>query len=171
MRTLLLDSSYYPVEVINWKRAIILLISGRAETVTDYTKTVIRSAHDTFKLPKILRLYSLHKARKSIKFCRFNVLYRDNFECQYCHKKFTPKELTLDHVIPTSRGGKNTWDNVVAACSRCNGKKGSKLLHEAGLKLTKKPKKPSWSPQIVLKLKSDDPTEWSDWFRSKKVAA
>lgn len=171
MRTLLLDSSYYPVEVINWKRAIILLITGRAEAVTDYSSTFIRSTHDAFKLPKILRLFSLHKAKKSIKFCRFNVLYRDDFICQYCHNRFHPKELTLDHVVPTSRGGRNTWDNVVAACSKCNGKKGNKLLKEAGLKLNKKPKKPNWSPQIILKLRQDDPDEWHEWFRPKKVVA
>ena len=171
MRTLLLDSSYYPVEVINWKRAMILMISGRAETIIDYNSISINSTHISFKLPKILRLFNIHQSKKTVKFSRFNILYRDNFQCQYCTKQFHHKDLTLDHIIPTSRGGRNTWDNVVAACSKCNSKKGSKSVSEAGMKLMKKPKRPGWSPQIVLKLKNDDPTEWWDWFQIKKKTA
>jgi 5-methylcytosine-specific restriction endonuclease McrA len=147
------------------------MLTGRAETVTDYSNLSIRSSHDSFRLPKILRLFSLHQAKKHVKFCRFNVLHRDDFKCQYCLGKFSLKDLTLDHVIPTSRGGKNTWDNVVTACSKCNGKKGNRLPKEAGMKLHKVPKRPSWSPQIILKLKEDDPDEWWDWFQLKKSVA
>tara|TARA_X000000950_G_C13687800_1_gene566733 strand:- start:325 stop:777 length:453 start_codon:yes stop_codon:yes gene_type:complete len=150
---------------------MILMVSGRAETIIDYNSISINSTHISFKLPKILRLFNIHQSKKTVKFSRFNILYRDNFQCQYCTKQFHHKDLTLDHIIPTSRGGRNTWDNVVAACSKCNSKKGSKSVSEAGMKLMKKPKRPGWSPQIVLKLKNDDPTEWWDWFQIKKKAA
>ena len=126
MRTLLLDSSFSPVEVIDWKRAIILLITGRAEAIDSYDEINIRSPRTTFQLPKTLRLFNLHRSSRTVKFSRFNVIFRDNFECQYCGKNGSVKELTIDHVIPISRGGKNTWENVVTACKTCNLQKSDK---------------------------------------------
>ena len=171
MRTLLLDSSYLPVEVISWKRAIVLWLTGRAELVDDYENVVIHSPNHDFRLPKILRLFRIHKSKKSVKFSRFNVLYRDKFQCQYCAVKLPPKKLTLDHILPISRGGRNSWENVVTACQKCNGKKGSYLPEECGMKLLRPPRPPSWSPQIVVRMREDDPQEWKLWMpRSKKLA-
>ena len=167
MRTLLLDSSFSPVEVIDWKRAIILLITGRAEAIDSYDEINIRSPRTTFQLPKTLRLFNLHRSSRTVKFSRFNVIFRDNFECQYCGKNGTVKELTIDHVIPISRGGKNTWENVVTACSPCNSKKGSKLLDEMGVKLKRSPFRPKWTPQIIIKLRENDPNEWKAWLPKK----
>ena len=117
MRTLLLDSSFSPVEVIDWKRAIILLLTGRAEALDCYDDISIRSPKLSLQLPKTLRLYNLHRSARTVKFSRFNIIFRDNFECQYCGQNGSIKDLTIDHVIPVSRGGRNTWENVVTACS------------------------------------------------------
>lgn len=164
MRTLVLDSTYFPVRIVTWQKAMILLFTGRAEIVTEYDERKIRGVSHTFSLPKILRLYSRHKSSKLVRFSRHNIFWRDNFTCQYCHNKFSASQLTLDHVLPQSRGGKNSWENVVSACSPCNTKKSDKLPHEARMKLLKKPVRPKWSPQICLRLKKDDPEEWFQWF-------
>ena len=167
MRTLLLDSSFSPVEVIDWKRAIILLLTGRAEAIDSYEEINIRSPRLTLQLPKTLRLFNLHRSSRTVKFSRFNVIFRDNFECQYCGKSGTVKDLTIDHVVPLSRGGKNKWENVVTACSPCNSKKGNKLLKEMGLRLKRDPYRPKWTPQIIIKLKDSDPSEWEAWLPQK----
>ena len=171
MRTLLLDSSFSPVEVIDWKRAIILLLTGRAEAIDNYDDINIRSPRLCFQLPKTLRLFNIHRSSRSVKLSRFNIIFRDDFECQYCGKSGTVKDLTIDHVIPVSRGGKNTWENVVAACGPCNSKKGNKLLREMGVKLKRDPFKPKWTPQIIIKLRESDPSEWSHWLPKKRRLA
>lgn len=167
MRTLVLDSTYFPVRIINWQKAMILLFTGRAEIVTEYNDRRVRGVTDTFSLPKILRLYSRHKSDKKVRFSRHNVFWRDAFTCQYCKEKYSSSVLTIDHVLPQSRGGKTSWENVVTACSPCNTKKGNKLPHEANMKLYSKPARPKWSPHICLRLKKDDPEEWFQWFRLK----
>ena len=164
MRTLLLDSSFSPVEVIDWKRAIILLLTGRAEAIDCYDDINIRSPNLSFQLPKTLRLFNIHRSSRTVKFSRFNIIFRDNFECQYCGEHGSLKDLTIDHVIPVSRGGQNTWENVVTACGPCNSKKGNKLLNEMGIKLKHNPCKPKWTPQIIIKLRESDPLEWKDWL-------
>ncbi|TNE99822.1 MAG: HNH endonuclease [Deltaproteobacteria bacterium] len=167
MRTLLLDSTFFPVKIISWQKAMILLLTGRAEVVDEYDDFKIRSVTDSYNLPKILRLYNKHLSSKSVKFSRMNVYWRDNFKCQYCYKKFPTSHLTFDHVMPVSRGGGTSWQNVVTCCVRCNNKKANKTPQEAGMTLMKKPVMPKWSPQLCLRLKKDDPSEWTEWFPSK----
>lgn len=167
MRTLLLDSSFSPVEVIDWKRAIILLLTGRAEAIDNYEDISIRSPRLSLQLPKTLRLFNLHRSARTVKFSRFNIIFRDNFECQYCGQGGSVKDLTIDHVIPVSRGGQNTWENVVTACGPCNSKKGNRLLREMGVKLKRDPYKPKWTPQIVIKMRENDPSEWRNWLPKK----
>ncbi|MBC99542.1 MAG: HNH endonuclease [Halobacteriovoraceae bacterium] len=170
MRTLVLDSTYFPVRIVSWQRAMILFLSGRAEMVTEYSDRKIQGVSQSFTLPKILRLHARHKSDRKVRFSRHNVFWRDAFQCQYCKKKELPSKLTLDHVLPQSRGGKTTWENIVSCCSPCNTKKANRLPHEAGMKLLKRPKIPKWSPQLYLRLKNDDPEEWNQWFGLKKMA-
>ena len=164
MRTLVLDNTYFPVKIVSWQKAMILLFTGRAEIVTEYQERSIQGVNQSYTLPKILRLFNRHKSEKKVRFCRQNVFYRDNFQCQYCGIKLPMGQLTIDHVHPQSRGGQNTWENVVACCPSCNVKKGNKTPREANFKLRKVPKRPKWSPHLCLRLKKDDPVEWSDWF-------
>lgn len=164
MRTLLLDSTFFPVRVVNWQKAMVLLLTGRAELVEEYEDKTIKSVTQSYNLPRILRLFNRHKSSKNVRFTRQNVFWRDNHRCQYCGGRFSSSDLTFDHVIPSSRGGPTTWENIVSACHPCNTKKGSKTPKEAGIKLLKTPKEPSWTPQLCLRLKEDDPDEWLQWL-------
>jgi 5-methylcytosine-specific restriction endonuclease McrA len=165
MRTLLLDNAYMPVRIVAWEKAMILFLTGRAEVIEEYSNFNIRSPRETFKLPKILRLFNRNKYRTEVKFNRHNVFYRDKYICQYCGGKFLQKDLTLDHVIPRSKGGKTSWENVVSCCGTCNHKKGNKLPEEFHLKLKSVPKKPRWTPKMSIKVKKDDPDEWFQWLK------
>ncbi|MDD0852799.1 HNH endonuclease [Halobacteriovorax sp. GB3] len=168
MRTLLLDNSYFPVQIVSWQKAILLLFTGRAEVVDEYEEHHIQTVSSSYPRPKILRLFSRHQTSRSVKFSRQNVFLRDNYTCQYCFKPFPHQQLTFDHVIPQSKGGPTSWQNIVTCCQRCNNKKGNKLLSEMGIKLQKIPSEPDWHPTMCLKLKNDDPKEWFDWLRLKK---
>lgn len=148
---------------------MILFLSGRAEMVTEYQEKKIQGVGSSFSLPKILRLHAKHRSDKKVRFSRHNVFWRDKFHCQYCFRHQPLNRLTIDHVLPQSRGGKTSWENVVSACAPCNTKKGNKLPHEANMKLKNRPLKPNWSPQLYLRLKKDDPEEWYQWFSFKVV--
>lgn len=156
-RTLLLDNTFFPVKIISWQRAMVLLLTGRAEAVLEYQDIEIRSVNFSINLPKILRLYTKHRSSKNVRFSRHNVFARDNYTCQYCYEKFRPDALTIDHVTPVSKGGKNIWENVVASCASCNTKKGSKSVKESGFRLLKEPSRPNWSPKMYLRLRENDP--------------
>ena len=148
---LLLNASYEPLHVCSWKRAIVLLLKGKAVTVesaeqnghslpllqgTGKSSTQLGFSHK----PSVIRLnYYIKIPHTEIPLNRKNIFYRDNFSCQYCDKKV---DLTIDHVLPRSRGGKDTWDNMVTACLRCNVLKGSKTPGEANMLLKKQPVKP-----------------------------
>src|SRR5690554_2509484 len=130
LKALVLDSTYFPVQIIDWKKAMILFFTQRAEVVDFHEDIEIRSTSASFKLPKVLRLFQkVNQAagfKSGVKFNRGNVFYRDKFTCQYCLQKFKEVELTLDHVMPKSRGGKTSWDNIVTSCHPCNNKKADK---------------------------------------------
>jgi 5-methylcytosine-specific restriction endonuclease McrA len=172
MKALLLDSSYFPVEVIDWKRAMVLFLGNRAEVLDSHDNINIRSTSLSFKLPKVLRLFTNFKKGKSeIKFSRHNIFLRDNWTCQYCLGSFHAQELTLDHVIPRSRGGKTNWENIVSSCYDCNNKKADYLPHEINMKPHKKPVKPNFSVKVVLRLKDEEAKIFSNWlFNSLKAS-
>lgn len=101
----------------------------------------------------------------NVRLTRQNLFIRDKKTCQYCHKVFAEKKLTVDHVMPLSRGGKHKWTNIVAACSPCNNKKGSKTPDEANMPLIKKPKEPRWLPGKELSWSEDGyPVSWRDYI-------
>ncbi len=113
----------------------------------------IRSARFDIRVPEVIVLSAFNKRFHSeVKFSRRNIFERDHHTCQYCGKKFDRSDLTLDHVIPRSRGGKTTWENIVLACLKCNIRKGNRLLDEANLKLLKQPIKPKWATRMGIKL-------------------
>lgn len=151
-RGLVLDLSYRPVNVVCWKRAICLEFMEKADVLEYYDQTV-SSPSGSFYIPAVLRVPQLLQVvkRRRVKQClsRKNILYRDGFSCQYCSSE---DDLTIDHVIPTSRGGKWEWENLVAACSRCNSRKGHKTLLQANMKLRKVPKAPKEFDIIAVPL-------------------
>jgi 5-methylcytosine-specific restriction endonuclease McrA len=163
-RVLKLNQSYEPIGIINWQEAIKLIFLGKAEVVKEYDKK-LHSAKNVFNMPAVVRLYnSFRRPKQRIKFNRKNVIMRDKRRCQYCGRKFESSELTYDHVIPRSRGGKTEFENIVTCCIPCNAKKGDKLLHEIGFKLHKKPVKPDWIPIFSITLSGNNiPEIWRDF--------
>ncbi|XP_044955940.1 uncharacterized protein LOC123406984 [Hordeum vulgare subsp. vulgare] len=151
-RGLVLDLSYRPVNVVCWKRAICLEFMEKADVLEYYDQTV-SSPRGSFYIPAVLRVPQLLQVvkRRRVKHClsRKNILFRDGFSCQYCSSE---DDLTIDHVIPASRGGKWEWENLVTACSRCNSRKGNKTLLQANMKLRKIPKGPKEFDIIAVPL-------------------
>lgn len=166
-QTLLLDSSYFPLQMIDWKKALTLFFTERAEVVEHHADVIIRSPRENFKLPKVMRLFCKVGNLNNVKFNRVNVFYRDNFTCQYCRTKFKASELTLDHVYPKSKGGKSEWTNIVTACGKCNNKKADKLPNECSMKPIRAPQEPKWITIFLLKLGHQEKDIWRDWFSFK----
>ena len=140
---LVLNASYEAINVCNLKRAMKMVFKGVAsmEEVADWE---IRSPSASVKVPLVIRLVNyVHIPHCVVKFSRRNVLARDQYTCQYCHLRFSPAALTLDHVLPRSRGGTTGWENVVTACKKCNSKKGDWTPYEARMFPKRFPKAPS----------------------------
>jgi 5-methylcytosine-specific restriction endonuclease McrA len=138
---LVLNQAYEPVMVTSAKRAVILMLLGKAEEVVNYAE-IIHSPSFEMPLPSIVRLGRYVRVRdKEIVMTRKNVLKRDNHRCQFCGRTSVP--LTLDHVVPKQRGGRDTWNNLVAACHQCNVRKGNRTPSEASMPLLRPPHKPS----------------------------
>ncbi|WP_152045035.1 HNH endonuclease [Aureimonas psammosilenae] len=131
--------SYYPLSLWSWQDAIKAVFLDRVNILAEYEQTV-RSPTFTMRVPSVVCLKSYVKPARYPAFTRFNVFLRDRFECQYCG---SPHELTFDHVVPRSKGGLTTWDNVVAACSTCNLKKGGLMPEVAGMIPHQKPYQPT----------------------------
>ncbi len=163
--TLLLNSTFEPLKVVNWKKAIIMVILGKVEVIEEYDR-LVRGICLSMRLPAVIRLHRFIKKRSPIvKFSRQNLYMRDRGKCQYCGEPFDPAELTYDHVIPRSKGGQTEWTNVVTCCTACNLKKGGRTPEEAGMSLIKKPKAPIWIPLLSMSLGMEEtPTSWRDYL-------
>jgi len=141
-RVLILNQSYEPISVCSAKKALLMLLLTKAELIAQKEGRYLRSPRFTFPFPSVIRLLKYYRVPyRIIELSRKNILRRDNYVCQYCGKK--TKTLTIDHVIPKSRGGSARWDNLVAACVKCNNKKGSRTPEEAKMPLLRKPRKPN----------------------------
>lgn len=136
-KVLVLNASYEPLNICSWRRAVVLLLKGKAEQIEHNGKVI----YTDFPLPSVIRLRNYVKIPyKEISLSRRNVMHRDNYTCQYCGIR--KHDLTIDHIIPRSRGGIDAWDNVVAACLRCNVKKGDRTPKEADMPLKITPRRP-----------------------------
>lgn len=130
--------SYYPLSLWPWQDAVKAAYMDRVDIVAEYD-TIVRSPSIEIRIPSVVVLKDYVRPQKRVAFTRFNLFLRDEFRCQYCGDK---KELTFDHVIPRASGGVTSWQNVVAACSPCNLRKGSKSLQKAHMHLRKPPRQP-----------------------------
>ena len=160
-RTLLLNASFQPLKVIPWRKAVVLLFLDKVEVIENYDRE-IRSVSQTLQLPAVIRLLKyVHWEKGQVKLSRETIFQRDHYTCQYCSTRLPSHKLTCDHVIPRSKGGKTTWENVVSACLPCNTKKGSHTLEKIGISLRKKPIKPDWFQFLALSLQAgDDHPAW-----------
>ncbi len=134
--------SYFPLSLWPWQEAIKAVFLDRVNIVAEYDRAV-RSPSFEMRLPSVISLKEFVATSRKPAFTRFNVFLRDRFSCQYCGERFSTHDLTFDHVIPRSRGGKTTWENVVTACGACNLRKGDKLPSQVGMIPLSRPVQPT----------------------------
>lgn len=164
-KTLLLNSTFEPLRVISWQRAIVLWFDGKVEVVEEYDDFNLTSVSLTIKCPAVVRLLEYVSGRKNkVKFSRINVFSRDYYTCQYCGVQPGSSRLTYDHVIPRAQGGKTVWENIVTCCTTCNTKKGARTPQEAKMALRANPAKPDWSPRRIVLGMPSTPDQWRDWL-------
>ena len=153
--TLKLDAAWQPIEIIDGFKGFNMCYTGRARVVVNYS--------DGF-FPAVIVLTNYVRRGFSSYACnRRNVIWRDRNICQYCGCRFCNNDLTMDHVIPKSRGGEKNWTNIVASCKRCNNRKGDRTPEEAHMPLSRKPQIPRWSIHILLRDKHI-PEEWEQFI-------
>lgn len=156
-QVLVLNQDYQPLSLCSLKKAFILVLLEKAELLHKHPDKRIHSVTKSFDYPTVIRLFDYVRIpQKNIVVTRKNVLKRDNNRCQYCGKK---EDLTIDHIIPKSRGGSDEWDNLVACCSTCNVKKGNRTPKEANMPLLSKPHKPNH----LMYLRAQINTIYDDW--------
>ena len=134
--------SYFPLSVWGWQDAVKAAFLDRVTILSTYDRA-IRSPSTAIRLPSVVALKRYRPLARRPAFTRFNVFLRDSFTCQYCVTPFPVENLTFDHLVPRSRGGRTTWENVLAACSACNLSKGDRLPQECGMRPRRKPRAPS----------------------------
>ena len=163
IKTLKLDNSYRPIEIVDAIEALVLCLIGKAQVIESY-KEKINSVSQSFELPAVIVLNRYVKYKfKILAVHRKEIIIRDKNQCQYCGKKFHSDKLTLDHVLPKSKGGQNTWDNLVAACKKCNQKKGDKTPEQANMNLLNKPTKPKYN--ILRSLNTNEISDlWKNYL-------
>ena len=163
VNVLKLDSAFKPVEVTSWQEAVVLTWLNKA-WAAEYTDKWVRSAKEAFQIPSVIVLFRyIDEKFFSLPCTRKNILTRDDHQCQYCGNHFRESDLTIDHVIPRSKGGKNEWDNVAAACRSCNQRKSNYLLENSPVSLIRKPKKPSYR-SLIKKRVGDANSKWKEYL-------
>ena len=149
-KTLKLDSTYRPIGIISWQHAICLVFAQKASIVENYS-TVIHSPNKDWHMPAVISLNRYVKYRKhNLRCSRVNIFWRDNHTCQYCGGVYIPDFLTMDHVVPKSKGGQKTWTNIVTACKTCNQLKKDRTPKQAGMDLIRKPSQPTVDDMIKI---------------------
>ncbi|HIQ05966.1 MAG TPA: HNH endonuclease [Anaerolineae bacterium] len=161
---LVLNATYEPLSVVSIKRAVILLLKEKAELV-EAAEARLHAERFSLPVPLVIRLvyYVRIPRRLSLPLTRRTVLARDHYTCQYCGAMPGKALLTVDHVLPRSRGGETTWDNVVTACRRCNQRKGNRTPVEAGMQLRSRPRRPRYVA-LALLGESSPPESWSKYL-------
>ncbi len=161
-QVLVLNASYEPLNVCSVRRAYVLVFKGKAEVVEELDRP-LRSATDTYRWPHVIRLVSYVRVPRTVqrKISRRALFARDGWRCVYCGTSVG--RLTLDHVIPRSRGGDSTWENVVTSCAPCNLRKGNRLPHEVQMELRASPRPPA--PVLFIRLSSPKiPKRWERYL-------
>jgi len=119
--------NYLPLSVINWKEAIRYMYHDKCDVLEWYDDWLVRSPSWETKVPAVIMMKQYIKSKTEVRFSKSNLYLRDQYKCQYCGNEFSRTHLTMDHVVPTSRGGKTEWTNIVAACNPCNSTKGNRM--------------------------------------------
>ena len=164
-RTLLLSSWYLPIRVLKWQDAVKLVYLNNVDVLAEYSEE-IRSPSVTWKMPAVVRQKRPAPNRAAaVRFSRTNVYLRDAYTCQYCSGRFAERDLTFDHVVPRSRGGRKTFTNIVTACRPCNARKGSRTCDQAGMFPVREPRHPKALPLgATLAAAYGAPAEWEPYL-------
>jgi 5-methylcytosine-specific restriction endonuclease McrA len=137
---LVLNASYEPINICAARRALVLVLKGVA-SAEEVSSQIVHSSRKSVSLPSVIRLLEYRRIPHQTRaLSRKNILMRDRYTCQYCHRTLPSAELTLDHVVPRSRSGESAWENLVACCHSCNNRKGSRTPEEAGMRLQRAPR-------------------------------
>ncbi|MHB8657493.1 MAG: HNH endonuclease [Solirubrobacteraceae bacterium] len=159
---LVLNATYEPINVCTVRRAVVLLLKAKAEVI-EHAEWELHSANMSLSRPVVIRLVSYVRIPRDThrrKITRRAVFARDNWTCQYCGAR---SNLTVDHVIPRSKGGGSTWENIVASCAPCNRRKGNALPRQAGMRLMTQPRTPN--PNVFIRVSSPTiPTAWRQYL-------
>jgi 5-methylcytosine-specific restriction endonuclease McrA len=151
-RVIVLNADYSYLNSISWKKAMLLLEKRKVEVVK-YSQRIIKTVCNSFKVPLVIKLIKYIRIlyRTRVPFSKKNIFARDGFKCAYCGRK--TEQLTVDHIVPKSKGGKSTFDNCVAACRPCNNRKGDKTCSEAKMYPKVRPYTPTISEFLQIKMK------------------
>jgi 5-methylcytosine-specific restriction endonuclease McrA len=161
---LVLNASYEPISITSARKAVRLVLKGIAETEALSGRS-LRSGRTSFPLPSVIRLRVYRDIpRRANVVTRKNIFMRDRFTCQYCKRRLLSNSLTLDHVIPQSRGGKSDWGNLVACCKPCNNKKGNQTPEEAGLTLPKRSLYSVHTSRHLVRQAGEDNEDWRKYL-------
>lgn len=161
MKALMLDSTWRPVNFVKLHRAIVMLLVGKVDLITSWENESVVSQNLKVEAPAIIRLKNYVGGRFGRPRFRRKILFtRDSWTCQYCGLRLGWKNITVDHVVPRSAGGKTTWENCVSSCLKCNERKGCKSLRESGMRLLNQPKEPQPQHFWCLHDYSDVDCKW-----------
>ncbi|WP_457630207.1 HNH endonuclease [Oceanithermus sp.] len=170
-RILVLNAGYEPLGLTSIRRGVVLVQSQTADAVIE-SKQFLHTPSRRIPVPSVIRLKRMvRRPQGRLSLNRHNILRRDGYTCQYCGRR--GRVLTIDHVVPRSRGGQDTWENLVTACLECNTRKGDRTPEEAGMPLLRRPRPPSYLAWITFEM-PDVPEEWAQFlpqFRAKRVYA
>ncbi len=160
---LVLNANFEPINVCNIRRALGLILTDKASMILN-GRGYIQAVNRAYPIPSIIRLEKMvHRPRPRVKLNRREIFRRDNYTCQYCGKRTL--DLTIDHIVPRHLGGSHTWDNVVAACSTCNHRKGGRSLAESGMQLLHRPTIPPASAMYIFGRHLNENAEWEPYLQ------
>jgi 5-methylcytosine-specific restriction endonuclease McrA len=168
---LLLNASEEVLDIISWERAVKLLFSDRviAPYNFEHTYELLCTQEKKFELPSVLMLKNyVHIPYYEVILSKKNIFRRDNYRCGYCGKKLEKGEATVDHIMPRSRGGKNTWMNMITSCHKCNNRKGCRTPEQANMKMSFKPFKPTPATIFENSVGDQENEIWNRWLKSMK---
>lgn len=172
LKTLVLTLAMQPQGIVTWRKAVTLAFKSRVDVLDVYTADV-DGGRFSIELPAVIKLRQMYRMHKDgVKFSRANVYQRDDYRCCYCNKRFLPKQLNYDHVVPRVQGGKTVWENIVTACYPCNGRKAGKTAFQAGMRMHYVPYRPhvlsSFRPLVVDLDRV--PSQWLPYLQHQQQA-
>lgn len=161
MDVLLLNYSFEPLKIISWNKALTLFFRRKADVIEEYANRVIRSSAHEFQMPSVIRLNRYVHVQKysKLRLSKENIFFRDSYVCAYCKRHFKKKDLTLDHIVPLSRGGVKSWENLITACKKCNNTKGNQIPIDSSV--SSKAFEPSIQSFMHIRMNAQTvPKEW-----------